>query len=208
MLDSSPGTSAQIGEEPYCGPPATVHLLALGDGDAGSARRWMEVRAREYTFRLLYDPQADPAQSGRSAAIALAAYTAQQLIGAEHRECEIAFLFDTRTRLLGFYRVARGSLNVVRSTVSDVAFPALQLGARSVVLAHNHPSGDPTPSRADWNHAEAIAMGLQYTGVELMGAVVVAVPGWRTVWERPSRREWLTCDTNDDPGDRSTPAPD
>lgn len=187
-------------EEPAAGPVATVRILPVG-GCEKVAPRWIEVRAREYTFRLAYDPQADPGRSGKGAALALAGHMAQQLIGADIREWEIAFYFDSRGSLLGFYRVARGSLNIVRSTVSDVAYPAMQLGAKGVILAHNHPSGDLAPSRADWNHSEAIAMGLQYTGVELIGSVVVAIGGWRTVWEWPRRRDYLSCDASGEDGD-------
>ena len=60
----------------------------------------------------------------------------------------ILFL-DTRNRLLADEAQARGTVNHTPVYPREVAKRALELHATAVILVHNHPSGDPTPSRAD-----------------------------------------------------------
>lgn len=168
-------------DEPYHGPPATVHVLPLDSGDV--APRWMEIRVREYLFRLAYDPYADPRRSGHGARIALSGYMAQQLIGADVRESLVAIYFDAEGRMLGFCNVARGSGNVCYLTPADVLTPALRLDAKAVIVAHNHPAGSTAPSCADWDLAEQMALGMEAFGVRLLASLVVTTAGWRSHWE-------------------------
>lgn len=56
---------------------------------------------------------------------------------------------DAKMRLIGDVLLARGSLVGVALSPREVVRVALDLGATSLILIHNHPSGDPTPSRSD-----------------------------------------------------------
>lgn len=169
-------------DEPYHGPPATVHVLPLDRGGT-LAPRWMEIRVREYLFRLTYDPYADPPAAGHGARIALSGYLAQQLIGAEVRECIGGIYFDAGGKMLGFCQLARGGTNVCGLSPLDVVFPALHLDAKAVILAHNHPAGCARPSRADWELAEHLSLGMEQLGIRLLASLVVTVNGWRSHWE-------------------------
>ena len=70
-------------------------------------------------------------------------------LGGENREVLGLFLLDARMRLLGFRRISRGTLTSTQASVREVFAPVLSTTAAAVVLAHNHPSGDPTPSAED-----------------------------------------------------------
>ena len=55
---------------------------------------------------------------------------------------------------------------------------ALELDAAGLIIAHNHPSGDPTPSRADIQATREIYLGARNLGITLRDHVIVARGGW------------------------------
>src|SRR5581483_6000096 len=61
------------------------------------------------------------------------------------REVFYAVLLDGRNRIQGEVRVSEGSLTAALVHPREVFAPAIRAGAAALVLAHNHPSGDPTP---------------------------------------------------------------
>lgn len=63
-------------------------------------------------------------------------------------QCRVLFL-DTKNRLIADEILARGTVNHTPVYPREVVRRALALGATALILVHNHPSGDPTPSRAD-----------------------------------------------------------
>lgn len=66
------------------------------------------------------------------------------------QEVFIVLLLDTRNRLIGEpIEVYRGTLNSTHIRISEVLRPAIRLSAAAMLIAHNHPSGDPTPSPED-----------------------------------------------------------
>jgi len=58
-------------------------------------------------------------------------------------------LLDTRNRLMGIVEVYRGSLNTSMIRVGELFREAVKQNAASIIVAHNHPSGDPSPSPDD-----------------------------------------------------------
>ena len=58
-------------------------------------------------------------------------------------------LLDTRNRMIHIEEVYKGSLNSSQVRVGELFRAAIQRNAASIILAHNHPSGDPTPSPED-----------------------------------------------------------
>jgi DNA repair protein RadC len=75
---------------------------------------------------------------------------AQKLIPNDGREHFGVFLLDTRLRVLYYHEVTIGTINSAYVHPREVFGPALRvIGVDSVVLVHNHPTGDPTPSERD-----------------------------------------------------------
>jgi len=58
-------------------------------------------------------------------------------------------VLDTRNRVLGIEKVYKGSLNSSMVRIGELFRPAIQRNAASIIVVHNHPSGDPTPSGQD-----------------------------------------------------------
>jgi len=61
----------------------------------------------------------------------------------------MVLLLNTRCRLIRIETITEGLLDQVLVHAREVFRPAIAAGAHSIILAHNHPSGDPTPSEAD-----------------------------------------------------------
>lgn len=61
----------------------------------------------------------------------------------------VVLMLDTRRRLIRLERISQGTLDSIHVHARDVFKHAIAANAASIVLVHNHPSGDPTPSEAD-----------------------------------------------------------
>jgi len=96
-----------------------------------------------------------------------------------HREVEEMHVLalDPRKRLLGVVCVARGGVNRVMVTARDVLRPLVLLAASAAIVAHNHPSGDPTPSEADRALTARLGVAAALIGVPLVDHLVVAARG-------------------------------
>ncbi len=83
-------------------------------------------------------------------ASARAAYElAQGEIAHIPQEVLLVILRDVRGNLLHFEQVSIGTLSQVLAHPREIFYPAVRYKAHSMIIAHNHPSGDPTPSRSD-----------------------------------------------------------
>jgi DNA repair protein RadC len=87
-------------------------------------------------------------------------------------------LLDVRGRLLRAVQVAEGSLTQCPVSPRDALRPAVREGAHSVVFAHNHPSGDPTPSPEDADLTERLRAAAELVGVLPRDHVIVAAGGY------------------------------
>jgi DNA repair protein RadC len=84
---------------------------------------------------------------------------------------------DAEQRVLGIRQSRSGAPDTHEFSVRDVAIDALAHDAAGVVMAHNHPSGDPAPSEADRAATSRIARALDTLGVRLLDHVIVARGG-------------------------------
>ena len=98
------------------------------------------------------------------------------LRGAAHEQVWV-LLLDARHRPIGREVAAVGTINASRLTPRDVLAPALRAGAAAFVVAHNHPSGDPAPSRADRLVTEALRSAATLVGVPMLDHIVLAARG-------------------------------
>ena len=95
-------------------------------------------------------------------------------IRAAHQERVVALYLDARNRPIHRELVALGGLRASVIQPRDVLAPALSLPAAAIVLVHNHPSGDTTPSRQDLDVTRQLAAAAQLLGIELLDHLVVS----------------------------------
>lgn len=88
---------------------------------------------------------------------------------------------DARARITGLERVSMGTLTACLVHPREVFAPALRARAASVVVVHNHPSGDPEPSTEDLLLTERLASAGRLLGIPLVDHLVVARGGVRSL---------------------------
>lgn len=99
------------------------------------------------------------------------------------REVFHVLLLDTRHRLIADRRVAEGGLAACAIAPRDVFEPAIREAAPALIFVHNHPSGDPTPSRDDVALTERLGHAARLLGLSLVDHVVVADGGYTSLAE-------------------------
>jgi DNA repair protein RadC len=83
------------------------------------------------------------------------------------------FFLDTRHRLIAYEELFRGTLDAASVHPREVVRQALQYNAGAVILAHDHPSGDTSPSRADQAITRRVKEALALVGVRVLDHIVV-----------------------------------
>lgn len=99
------------------------------------------------------------------------------LQGRDREHCLLVTL-DVKHRLLGVDTVSVGSVDHTFMAPREIFRDALAAGASAVFLAHNHPSGDPTPSVEDRQVTRRLAQAGVMLGVELLDHLVMGDPDW------------------------------
>jgi DNA repair protein RadC len=102
------------------------------------------------------------------------------LVGRD-RECGVLVALDTRHRLIATTVISVGTAAHTFLAPREVYRDALLLGASAVVVAHNHPSGDATPSDDDERITRRLVQAGGLLGVALLDHVVVGDPAWSSL---------------------------
>lgn len=98
-------------------------------------------------------------------------------------------LVNARKHYLTDVLVAQGSLNRVNATPAEIFKPALEFNAAAIYLAHNHPSGDPTPSEGDIQFSQRVDQAGKILRIPLIDHVIIgrATPGhpdgYASLWD-------------------------
>ncbi len=93
----------------------------------------------------------------------------------------LVVLLNTRRRLIKLERISQGTLDTILVHARDVFRSAITANAAAIVLVHNHPSGDPTPSEADIKVTRDLIRAGQLLKIELLDHVILG----RATQERP-----------------------
>ena len=102
----------------------------------------------------------------------VAEYYMEQL---RHRDTECVYLLnlDNKGRMLSDKRLSDGSVRMSLISPREIFLEALRSKAVSIILIHNHPSGDCTPSQADVDMTEQIAQKVKYFGFNLRDHIII-----------------------------------
>lgn len=118
----------------------------------------------------------DPSQAGD--------FFRMRLAGLDHEQFHVLFL-DTRHRIIAIEALARGTVDGAEVHPREVVKAALTHNAAAVILAHNHPSGNPEPSAADRAITARLKQALALVDIRVLDHIVVgetcvslAARGW------------------------------
>ena len=93
-------------------------------------------------------------------------------------------LLDTRNALIAIDKVYKGSVNSTQIRVNELFRAAIKANAPAVIVVHNHPSGDPTPSPDDVAVTRAIVQAGKLLDIDVLDHVVVAGSRFVSLKER------------------------
>lgn len=124
----------------------------------------------ELCKRLAALPSADTCELNHPKIIA-----ARYMERLRHEKQELIYLLmlDKKNHLLGERCISRGSVDASVITPREIMIAALQQQAVNLVLLHNHPSGNPTPSQADVYLTERIRQAAELIGLSLLDHIVI-----------------------------------
>ena len=92
-------------------------------------------------------------------------------------EVFILMCLDTKNKVTGLFKVSQGSLNASIVHPREVFKRALMQNANSIILAHNHPSGDTTPSSEDISITKRLNEAGNLLGVNVLDHIIVGANG-------------------------------
>src|SRR5579884_573668 len=150
-------------------PPDAAALLHL----VRENLRLLEELATRYEVpRLDARPEGQQVRSPAD----LASYLAPELADLAQEQLRVVLL-DTKNHILGTQLVYQGGINATAIRLADCFREAVARGAASVVFAHNHPTGDPTPSPEDVRLTRDAGQVGELLGIELLDHIVVGRQG-------------------------------
>ncbi len=82
-------------------------------------------------------------------------------------------LVDSKMQLLSEKCIAKGGINASSISARELFIEALQKKATAIILVHNHPSGDPTPSSADIAFTKQIKEAGEMIGIPLLDHIII-----------------------------------
>ena len=128
-------------------------------------------------LRLVYSSTASagsPPQVGRPAD---AAALLRSRLEAEPVEVCVVLLLTTKHRVIGVHEVSRGTLDSSLVHPREVFKAAILGNAAGVIVAHNHPSGDPTPSLDDTLVRGRLRAAAEILGIDLIDFLILGDAG-------------------------------
>ena len=107
-------------------------------------------------------------------------------------ECLVVFILNTRRRIKGHYLVSIGTMDTILCHPREIFRLAIMASAAAIIIAHSHPSGDPTPSEADIKITRDLIRAGQLLKIEVLDHIVIGNPNHLSLQE-----SWLFLQLTD-----------
>jgi DNA repair protein RadC len=147
----------------------------------GAAKAAQIKAAIELGRRMAREPAEDRTTINSPAdAAALVAYD----MSAQEQEILSVILLDTRNQVIDIVEIYRGSVNSSQVHVGELFKPAIRRNAAALIVVHNHPSGDPTPSPDDVAVTRSIVQAGKLLDVDVLDHMVIGQGKWVSMKER------------------------
>lgn len=100
----------------------------------------------------------------------------------QKREYVKLFLLNTKNEILKNIDVAIGGTNFANVSIKEIIGEALKIKAPKMILVHNHPTGDPTPSEMDIKFTDKLYNATRMFDIELLDHIVIGNMDFRSVF--------------------------
>ena len=148
------------------GPVKASQLLCIGEL---SRRIWRQAASGETLS--FHSPET------------IAGYYMEEMRHREQEELRAMF-FNTKQVLIKELLVSRGTVNASLATPREIFIEALRYRAVSLILVHNHPSGDPSPSREDVAFTKRVRLAGEVVGIALLDHIIIGDNAFMSLKER------------------------
>ena len=102
----------------------------------------------------------------------------------EKQEILKVAMLNNKNDLLKIKDIAIGSGNFVVATIRSVLNEAVKIEAAKIILIHNHPTGDPTPSQADIDFTKKVEQASQILGIQLLDHIVIGNNSYTSIFSQ------------------------
>lgn len=102
----------------------------------------------------------------------------------EKQEILKVAMLNNKNDLLKIKDIAIGSGNFVVATIRSVLNEAVKIEAAKIILIHNHPTGDPTPSDADIDFTKKVEQASQILGIQLLDHIVIGNNSYTSIFSQ------------------------
>ncbi|MCZ2127584.1 MAG: DNA repair protein RadC [Anaerolineales bacterium] len=153
-----------------------IHQHGLGEAKAAQIKAAIELGRR----LILEAPQERPTINSPADAAALLQFEMSAL----EQEHLRVILLDRRNHVLEIVETYKGSVNSSQVRVGEIFKEAIRANASAIIVAHNHPSGDPTPSPDDVAVTRAMIQAGKLLDIDVLDHLVVGQGKWVSLKER------------------------
>ena len=94
------------------------------------------------------------------------------------KEKVLLLMLDSKSQLIRDEIIGMGTVNSCCISVREIFIEALKCQAVSLILIHNHPSGDPSPSTEDYQITEKLIMASKFTDLKLLDHIIIGRKTW------------------------------
>ena len=101
----------------------------------------------------------------------------------EKREVVKAIILNSKNVIIKIVDICTGGTNFVVIKPKDILHEVIKLGAPKIILVHNHPSGDPTPSKKDFEFTKRLLDAANIMGINLLDHVVIGEYGYASIFQ-------------------------
>lgn len=105
-------------------------------------------------------------------------------LSCEKRELVKLLILNTKNNLLKIIDVALGGGNFAALEPKQVLVEPIKMQAQKIILVHNHPSGDPTPSQGDFQVTDRIYESADIMGITLLDHIIIGDGKFKSVFEK------------------------
>lgn len=102
-------------------------------------------------------------------------------INNEAQEVVYILSLNNKNQLVSFTEIARGGLNMCNITQNEIFKNVLLSNSNKFILVHNHPSGDPTPSKNDIDITKKILRSCEILGIEFLDHLVIGDDEYQSI---------------------------
>lgn len=131
-----------------------------------------------YRIKLIREREVEYSDERMTSAQVVYDLLKEQGLADEAQEVLVCLFLTTKNMVIGMTEVSRGTLNASLFHPREVLKGAILSNAHGIIIAHNHPSGDPEPSSADRQVTTALKQGADLLQIDLMDHVIVGHDRW------------------------------